>query len=444
MTWDIEDTSSAGENAPPKVALKKEIGVLQGVSIVFGIIVGSGIFVSPVGVLQYSQSVGLSFIMWLVTGLFSLLGAIVYAELGVRIPKSGGEYAYLLEAFGGLPAFICMWVSFVVIGGVSCAANSLVFAQYILQPLYPNCEQPKVVLQITALLCLLLICAINAYKVKWATRVAVIFSAGKIIALLLITGFGIYYLATGHLESFENPFEGSATSPGLLALAFYQGFWAFSGWNYLNFLVEEMDNPGRNLPLAIVLGLGLVTGLYMLANVAYLAVLSPFELLGTGDGSAAVAVLFANRAMPWIAHAMPVFVGASVFGSINSEVMSMSRLAFAGAREGHMPTVLALVHHENLTPLPSILAILPIFFPILFLFCDLFILCLTAYQQPKESLSNIILMLSAIPIYLVFVSWKRKPKSFTDFVYKLTICLQKVFASVPVDDVEEAEGGADV
>nr|VZI03084.1 unnamed protein product [Spirometra erinaceieuropaei] len=250
-----------------------------------------------------------------------------------------------------------MWVSFVVIGGVSCAANSLVFAQYILQPFYPDCEQPKVVLQIAALLCLLLICAINAYKVKWAARVAVIFSTGKIFALLLITGFGVYYLATGHLESFENPFEGSATSPGLLALAFYQGFWAFSGWNYLNFLVEEMDNPGRNLPLAIVLGLALVTGLYMLANVAYLAVLSPFELLGSGEGSAAVAVLFANRAMPWIAHAMPVFVGASVFGSINSEVMSMSRLAFAGARQGHMPTVLALVHHENLTPLPSILAI---------------------------------------------------------------------------------------
>ncbi|KAL7064734.1 hypothetical protein AAHC03_04634 [Spirometra sp. Aus1] len=431
--------------------------------------------------------------MWLVTGLFSLLGAIVYAELGVRIPKSGGEYAYLLEAFGGLPAFICMWVSFVVIGGVSCAANSLVFAQYILQPFYPDCEQPKVVLQIAALLCLLLICAINAYKVKWAARVAVIFSTGKIFALLLITGFGVYYLATGHLESFENPFEGSATSPGLLALAFYQGFWAFSGWNYLNFLVEEMDNPGRNLPLAIVLGLALVTGLYMLANVAYLAVLSPFELLGSGEGSAAVAVLFANRAMPWIAHAMPVFVGASVFGSINSEVMSMSRLAFAGARQGHMPTVLALVHHENLTPLPSILAImiigvgfqfysnlfqlielagfafsliaalavlgllylrykdpdlktdfqLPIFFPILFLFCDVFILCLTAYQQPKESLSNIILMLSAIPIYLVFVSWKRKPRKFTDFMYKSTICLQKVFASVPVDDVEEAEGNAD-
>nr|VZI47347.1 unnamed protein product [Spirometra erinaceieuropaei] len=85
---------------------------------------------------------------------------------------------------------------------------------------------------------------------------------------------------------------------------------------------------------------------------------------------------------------------------------------------------------------------LPIFFPILFLFCDVFILCLTAYQQPKESLSNIILMLSAIPIYLVFVSWKRKPRKFTDFMYKSTICLQKVFASVPVDDVEEAEADA--
>ncbi|VDM27647.1 unnamed protein product, partial [Hydatigera taeniaeformis] len=121
----------------------------------------------------------------------------------------------------------------------------------------------------------------------------------------------------GHVENFHNAFEGSNFSPGYLALAFYQGFWAYSGWNYLNFLVEEMKNPGRNLPLAIGIALTLVTGLYMLTNIAYLAVLSPFEMLATGSGSSAVAVVFAKRAMPWISVLMPVFVGASVFGSIN-------------------------------------------------------------------------------------------------------------------------------
>ncbi|VDN15167.1 unnamed protein product [Dibothriocephalus latus] len=296
----MDVNSSREENKKAKIALKKEIGLWRGVSIIVGIIVGSGIFVSPVGVLRYSKSVGLSFVMWTIPAIFSLLGALVYAELGVRIPKSGGEYSYILEAFGGPPAFVCLYVTFVVIGGVSCAANALIFAQFMLEPIYPNCEKPSSAVQLIALLCLcklitfliqLLICAINAFRVKWATRVAVFFTICKMLALLLIIGFGIYYLATGHVQSFQEPFEGSATSPGLLALAFYQGFWAFFGWNYLNFLVEEIENPARNLPLAIAISLGLVTGLNIMTNVAYLAVLSPYEMLASGDTSVAIAVV---------------------------------------------------------------------------------------------------------------------------------------------------------
>ncbi|VDK39525.1 unnamed protein product [Taenia asiatica] len=479
------------------VKMRKEIGVVQAVSIVFGVIVGSGIFVSPVGVLRYSNSVGLSLIMWIVPGLFSMLGALAYAELGVRIQKSGGEYAYILEAFGGLPAFIVMWITFFIIGGVGCAANSIVFAQYMLQPVYPDCAIPGPVVNMIALCGLMLIFAINCYKVRWATRLAVIFTFGKILALLLIISFGLYYLATGHVESFNNAFEGSNVSPGYLALAFYQGFWAFGG----------------NLPLTIGIALSLVTGLYVLTNVAYMAVLSPYEMLATGSGSSAIAVVFAKRAMPWIAMLMPVFVGASVFGSINGQALSISRLTYTGAREGHLPSILAMIHHHNLTPIPAILVLvsclfikivvkflrylnvlilavsyqfysdlfalielagfafssiaalavaallylrykqpnlktsfqpivvevhgtlvkrcflraflcfgfmqLPIFLPILFLACDLFILALTVYQQPRESLSNVILMLAAIPIYWLGVSWKNKPKSFKHFVCEL-------------------------
>ncbi len=150
-SWEPEVSTS--DNGAPREAIKmkKEIGILQAVSIIFGVIVGSGIFVSPVGVLRYSNSVGLSLIMWIVPGVFSMLGALVYAELGVRIPKSGGEYAYILEAFGGLPAFIVMWITFVIIGGVSCAANSIVFAEYILQPFYPDCAIPSHVVSMIAL-----------------------------------------------------------------------------------------------------------------------------------------------------------------------------------------------------------------------------------------------------------------------------------------------------
>ncbi|KAF8563808.1 hypothetical protein P879_10877 [Paragonimus westermani] len=211
------------------VELKKEIGVFQGVSIVVGIIVGSGIFVSPVGVLKNTQSVGLSFIMWFVTGLFSTLGAVVYAELGVTIPRSGGEYTYILETFGPFLAFMTLWITFIVIGTVACAVNSLVLAEYVLRPFF-DCNIPKSALQLVALLALLTLCFINCHRVTWATKLAIIFTTCKVAALLLIVGFGCYYIARGNVTSFRDPFEDSAIYPGALANAFYQGFWAFSGW----------------------------------------------------------------------------------------------------------------------------------------------------------------------------------------------------------------------
>lgn len=135
--------SSKEESTENAVALKKGINVIQGVSIVVGIIIGSGIFVAPVGVLRYTHSVGLSFVMWTITGLFSALGAMVYAELGVTIPRSGGEYIYILHSFGPLLAFLALWITFVFIGAASSAANSLIFAEYLLRPFYADCDIPR-------------------------------------------------------------------------------------------------------------------------------------------------------------------------------------------------------------------------------------------------------------------------------------------------------------
>ncbi|OON22276.1 amino acid permease [Opisthorchis viverrini] len=349
-----------------KVELKKDIGILKGVSLVVGIIVGSGIFLSPVGVLRHTNSIGLSFVMWVVAGLFSALGAMVYAELGVTIPRSGGEYIYVLETFGPFLAFMVLWITFFVIGTVTCAVNSLVLANYVLRPFFSTCDLPASAVHLVALLALLTLCFINCYRVSWATKLSVVFTAGKVIALLLTIGFGIAYLArgeltltfwdslsiTGQVSSFKDPFEDSATSPGALASAFYQGFWSFAGWNYLNFLTGEMKNPARNLPIVIIISLIVVTVIYLLANVAYLAVLSPYEVLN----SDAVAVTMANRCMGVMAWIMPVFVAASVFGSINGEVLSMSRVCFAGGEKGHTPAILSMVSVTNLTPIPSIVA----------------------------------------------------------------------------------------
>lgn len=125
-----------------KIEMKKQITLFHGVAIIVGIIIGSGIFVSPVGILQNAKSVGLSFVLWVLCGIYNTLCAVCYAELGTTIPQSGGEYVYIKRAFGELPAFICLWINFLLICPVGIAASALIFALYIIKPLFPDCEIP--------------------------------------------------------------------------------------------------------------------------------------------------------------------------------------------------------------------------------------------------------------------------------------------------------------
>lgn len=132
------------------VRLKKQINLFQAVCIIVGIIIGSGIFVSPVGILLNVKSVGMSIVMWAVCGVFSALCALCFAELGACIPESGGEYIYIKRAFGDFPGFLAMWINFVVICPVCVAASCLIFATYILRPLYPDCDPPSTSIRLLA------------------------------------------------------------------------------------------------------------------------------------------------------------------------------------------------------------------------------------------------------------------------------------------------------
>lgn len=147
-----DSSSDSGDSG--KVKLKKELGLHNGVAIIVGVIVGSGIFVSPKGVLQEAGSVGLSLIIWVLCGLVSLVGALCYAELGTMILKSGADYAYIGEAFGSLPSFLYLWVALVVIIPAGNAITALTFANYILEPIFSCDEMPQEAVHIFAALCI--------------------------------------------------------------------------------------------------------------------------------------------------------------------------------------------------------------------------------------------------------------------------------------------------
>lgn len=486
------DTASASGSSTADgggVALKKEIGLVSACGIIVGNIIGSGIFVSPKGVLENAGSVGLALIVWIVTGVITAVGALCYAELGVTIPKSGGDYSYVKDIFGGLAGFLRLWIAVLVMYPTNQAVIALTFSNYVLQPLFPTCFAPESGLRLLAAVCLLLLTWVNCYSVRWATRVQDIFTAGKLLALGLIIVMGIVQICKGEFFWLEpkNAFENfQEPDIGLIALAFLQGSFAYGGWNFLNYVTEELVDPHKNLPRAIFISIPLVTFVYVFANIAYITAMSPEELLASN----AVAVTFGEKLLGVMAWIMPISVALSTFGGVNGSLFTSSRLFFAGAREGHLPSVLAMIHIKRCTPIPALLFTclstllmlvtsdmytlinyvgfinylfygvtvagqivlrwkkpdmprpikVNLIFPVIYLLFWAFLLVFSLWSEPVVCGIGLAIMLTGVPVYFLGVYWQNKPKCFNDFVDSMTRAGQKLCVVVyPQADTKDED-----
>ncbi|RNA43418.1 Y+L amino acid transporter 2 [Brachionus plicatilis] len=475
-----------------EIKLEKNLKLFNCISILIGIVVGTGIFITPKIVLEHSGSIGITFIMWIACGLFSMFGAIAYTglfsfkndqkcwsyfflmsiELGCMIPKAGGEYEYLMVAFGKLPGFLFIWTFIIIILPATFALTALTFSDYALQPVYINCSPPASARILLAAVAMLIITLVNCVSVRLTNLIQNIFNIGKILGLFMIISIGAYCLMIGRVENFSSPFENSVTHPGELALAFYNGLYSYSGWSFLNYVIEEIKEPNKVLPMSIFLGLGGVILIYVFANIAYFTLLNPFEIIK----SSAVAYSFVEKIFPKLSWIISIFVCLSTLGYINGALFSASRTIFGAARNNHMPLFLAFINIKFLTPITSILFMafssliflifddieflvkismlseyifigstvggllwlrktqpkvfrpirVNLFFPITFLIMCLFTIVMTIWISIEDSIKCIGLISIGIPIYFFFVviekpkSIQRKIDIFTVFVQKLT------------------------
>lgn len=170
-----------------------------------------------------------------------------------------------------------------------------------------------------------------------------------IVTIIIVSG--IVLLAQGKTENFKDSFKDSKISVSSISLAFYNGLWAYDGWNQLNYITEELKNPYRNLPLSIIIGIPLVTVCYVLINISYFTVMTSTELLQ----SQAVAVTFGDRVLYPASWIVPLFVAFSTIGSANGTCFTAGRLVYVAGREGHMLKLLSYISVKRLTPAPAII-----------------------------------------------------------------------------------------
>ncbi|XP_048259950.1 b(0,+)-type amino acid transporter 1-like [Haliotis rufescens] len=332
------------------VKLQKHVGLVGGISFVVGTVIGSGIFITPQGVLQNTGSVGLCMVLWALGGVLSMLGALTYSELASVVRKSGGQYAYLNEALGPIPAFLVVWTREVAMSPSSTAVVSLTFAEYF-ESMFVVCGSPELPKKLIAILLIMTLSIINCFSPKLATRVQVVFTGAKLLALLMIVTGGIVWMSKGVTSDLMTGFTGTTDSPASVALALYFVMFSYGGWNNANNLLEEVENPRRNVPLSSIVGVLVTAFVYILTNVSYLAVLSKKELFT----STAVAVTWGDRVMGAAGLIIPLSVMCSTFGALNGGLFSSSRITFAAARDGNFPEFLSYIHVKHYSPIPSIL-----------------------------------------------------------------------------------------
>ena len=243
--------------------LKRDLGLLEAVSIVISRIIGSGIFRTPAPIMALVGCTSLFGFVWVLGGLVTIFGAVIYAELAAMMPRSGGPYEYLKTAYHPFWAFLRGWAMFFVSETASIAAVALIFGEYLNALWVIVYGQPfdRATLFFIALGTIWLLTTVNLFGVHLSGIVQNFFGAVKVIAVGSIIGVAFTSWSTGNWNHFIDPlFPESFTSSTILVVgaAMRYSFFAFSGWEGATYIAEEVKNPRRNLPLSLFIGICLL------------------------------------------------------------------------------------------------------------------------------------------------------------------------------------------
>jgi len=390
--------------------LPRRLGLWSAMAVVVGLTIGSGIFRTPAAIVTRLPGPAPLITVWIVGGLVALCGALTLSELSSAHPRTGGIYVYIRDAFGPLPAFLFGWAELVIIGAAAAAAISTTFAEYALRvfgfdpglPPYDN------VTHYVAAAAIIVLSVVNIIGIRWSSLVQNSTTIAKFAALFFIITIAIGGGVARGTTHYTPLVPAGSFSIAPFGLALVSVLWAYDGWAELAYISGEVKDPQRTLPRALILGTLVIIALYVLANIAYLSVLSVEEIRVSR-------LVAADAAHRLVGPAGVAFVGITVmvstFGSLNASILTNPRVIFAMAEDGLLFRQLARVHPRFQTPFIAIAVtmVLGVAFAMS-----------RSFEQLADTFITAILPFYALGVGSIFVLRRRGVSTFRTPLYPLT------------------------
>jgi APA family basic amino acid/polyamine antiporter len=326
---------------------KRSLTLFDMTMIAVGGSIGSGIFLTPATIARDVGAPWLIVAVWVMGGLITLAGALTFSEAAALLPQAGGQYAFLTRAYGGLVGFLFGWAYFLVVNAGGLGALSVAFATYLgyFVPLGPI--ETKAV----AIVGLLLLTGINVVGVEAGAMFSNIFTVLKLVGITGLVAVGLS-MGSPHTTDFSLSLAGAPSNLwGALALGMVGVLWSYGGWQHATYASAEVKNPQRTLPLAMTAAAGAVTALYLLANLAYMFLLTPGRMAASPRVAAdAVGTVLGSAGGSLISLAIVI----STFGVVGIYTLTAPRIYYAMAADGVFFRKVAEIHPRFRTPAFSI------------------------------------------------------------------------------------------
>ncbi|HRH66018.1 MAG TPA: amino acid permease [Bacteroidia bacterium] len=324
----------------------KRLTLFDSTAIIIGSMIGSGIFIVSAEISRQVQTPGMLLLAWIVTAVITIFGALSYGELAAAMPKAGGQYIYLKEAYGPMYGFLYGWTLFSVIQTGTIAAVGVAFAKFT-GVFFPVISGDNYVFQLSsfhistqqllAIGIIILLTLYNYKDIKAGAFLQNIFTVSKVVALLLLVILGLYFgmKGAGTWSNFSPAFPDviTLTTIGVFGAALTGSLFSADAWNNITYTAGEVQNPHRNLPLSLFIGTGTVMLLYMLANVAYIYVL-PIEKIQHAENDRVATLLMETVLGTNGKFFMALMIMVSTFGCLNGLILTAARVYYAMAKDG--------------------------------------------------------------------------------------------------------------